>query len=246
MDLTILGCGTIIPQKPCNPCSGYLIDKQLLIDCGPGIWHALCKNNINIIEIKHILLSHFHVDHCSDLSAIMLTRYLSPEDIKIPLIIAGPKGLRNWFNQLSGIMGKWVHELAYDLVEISDDAIISGYKIQSAATEHTETSVCYRITNSDGVSLFYSGDSDFNNNLISLAKRSNVALIEASNTQDTKVIGHLTPELAAEIAQTAQVKCLVLTHMYPEVDAMNALTAASKIYGGEIKIAQPGMHIHVE
>ena len=66
MDLDILGCGTIIPGEHRSPCSGYLIDNQLLIDCGPGIWHALCKNNLNISCLDYILLSHFHIDHCSD------------------------------------------------------------------------------------------------------------------------------------------------------------------------------------
>jgi ribonuclease BN (tRNA processing enzyme) len=245
MDLKILGCGTIIPREQCSPCSGYLIDNELLIDCGPGIWHALCRNNLNISGLDYILLSHFHIDHCSDLAPILLTRYLSASNIKRPLIIGGPKGLNEWFARLVKICGKWVYELAIDLVEIDEETHMAECKIEALPTRHTETSLCYRITSKKNARLFYSGDSDYNKNIILLANKCDVAIVEASNLTRNKVEGHLTPELAAEIAQKAAIKCLVLTHMYPEVEALAAKQTAAKIFEGTIKIAKPGINIKV-
>ena len=40
MQVRVLGCGTIAGRTGKN-CSGYLIDEQILLDCGPGIWSAL-------------------------------------------------------------------------------------------------------------------------------------------------------------------------------------------------------------
>lgn len=245
MILTILGCGTIIAQKPCARCSGYLIDNRLLIDCGPGIWHALCNNETGIQSIEAVLLSHFHVDHTSDLAAIMMTQYLSKKHTKGSLVIAGPLGLIQWYNQLTKLAGQWLNDFDTKLIEIDKEEEILSYTIQARSTEHTDNSLCYRITNKYNKVIFFSGDSDYNENLIMLATESDIAIIEASNTDETKIEGHLTPQLAAEIASRAQVKKLLLTHMYPEVKVHDAIRVVSKIYDGEVKIAREGMIFHI-
>jgi ribonuclease BN (tRNA processing enzyme) len=245
MILKILGCGTIIAQKPCDRCSGYLIDNRLLIDCGPGIWHALCNLDTSIQNIEMVLISHFHVDHTSDLDAIMMTQYLSPQYSNEPLTIAGPSGLIDWFENLKRLAGHWIHDFNLKLIEIDREVRLIDYHIQAQKTGHTDNSLCYRITDKLNKSLFFSGDSDFEQNLIILAHQADLAIIEASNTEAGKVKGHLTPQLAGQIAVKAKVKKLVLTHMYPEVKAVNPLLLASKWYHGEIVIAQEGMLLNI-
>ena len=97
MHLKILGCGTILQKDTFMNCSGYLLDDQLLFDCGPGIWKAMFQYNIKIDRLTHILFSHFHVDHTSDLAPLLLNRFLTPGLKDIPLKILGPKGLMNWY-----------------------------------------------------------------------------------------------------------------------------------------------------
>jgi ribonuclease BN (tRNA processing enzyme) len=97
MKLTILGCGSIIQKKSCFNCSGYLIDNQILLDCGPGIWHALCKNKIEIAELDFIIISHFHVDHVSDLAPILMTRWLKIKNTK-------KKNNHLWSRRLRGMV----------------------------------------------------------------------------------------------------------------------------------------------
>ena len=245
MHLKILGCGTIIAQKPCARCSGYLIDDRLLIDCGPGIWHALCNIEDGIQKIKMILISHFHVDHTSDLDAIMMTQYLAKQNLNEPLIIAGPNGIMDWFEDLKRVVGHWIHDFNLKLIEIDQEIQVLEYHIRARKTGHTDNSLCYRITDRLNKSVFYSGDSDFEQNLIFLANQANLAIIESSNTENSKIKGHLTPQLAGEIASKASVKKLLLTHMYPEVKAVNALLLASKWYNGEIVIAQEGLQFSI-
>lgn len=245
MILKILGCGTIMAQKPCARCSGYLVDNRLLIDCGPGIWHALCNFDKGIQNIEMVLISHFHVDHISDLDALMMTQYLSQQHSFEPLIIAGPNGLLDWFEDLKRLTGQWIHDFNFELIEIDQEVNLLNYSIKALKTGHTKNSLCYRITDSFNKSLFYSGDSDFEHNLITLANQAHLAIIESSNTEDSKVKGHLTPQLAGEIASKANVKKLVLTHMYPEVKEGNAPFLASKWYTGEIIVAQEGMQFNI-
>jgi ribonuclease BN (tRNA processing enzyme) len=119
---------------------------------------------------------------------------------------------------------------------------LNDYMITSMTTGHTENSICYRAEK-DETSIFYSGDTGYNENVITLASSCNLAIIEASNTEETQLVGHLTPELAAQIAETAKAEKLLLTHMYPEVKKGNPLKAAKEHFTGKVFIAKDGMEI---
>lgn len=243
MQFLVLGCGTIVQRETCYHCSGYLVDHRILLDCGPGIWHALCKENISIPEINIILLSHFHVDHTSDLGALLLSRYLQKNKIREGLILIGPVGLAGWFDQLKRLLGNWVQELEIQIREIEESFRIHKYQIESALTSHTESSLCYRLSDEKGSVLFFSGDSGYHENLVRLARSADLAVLEASCLDENMVSGHLTPELAGDIARQAGVKRLLLTHRYPDVTGSVALREAKNKYKGRILLAADGLEI---
>lgn len=245
MQFLILGCGTIIPQQNCFRCSGYLLDNIILLDCGPGIWHALCKAQISISALKYILVSHFHVDHVADLGALLATRYMSKTEVTGSLKLIGPPGLLNWYTRFKTLLGDWVDGLGIEIIETADPISAGEYKIETAHTMHTEDSICYRVTDHEGKIIFYSGDAGFHENLIDLARDADLAVVEASHLDESQTTGHLTPALAAEIARRAAVKRLVLTHRYPEVSEALAMTAAQQKFKGDICLAADGLKILV-
>ncbi len=240
MECLILGSGTILQKKYLRNCSGYLIDRVILLDCGPGVWQALGASGLTADRLHYIFLSHFHVDHVADLLPFLLARFLLLKAKKTELKIYGPPGLREWFRQLSAVAGSWVSTMRISLTELTGPVKANGYHISPAPTSHTDASLCYRITGSDKKVLFYSGDSDYHRNLIKQASMADLCILEASNTEVTKVAGHLTPALAGKIAQEAGVKVLVLTHMYPEVEAIDAEREAGKNFDGSISLARDG------
>jgi len=243
MHLTILGCGTIVQKYSSDNCSGYLLDQSLLFDCGPGIWKALNEYRISIGAINNIFLTHFHVDHTSDLGPLLLNRLLIADLKDIPLNIIGPIGLHEWFSDLKKLLGHWADDLSVIINEIVDKPYqTNGHTITVKNTGHTENSICYRVEK-EGESFFYSGDTGFSDNVIELAMDCLLAVIEASNTGETKLKEHLTPHLAGKIASRSNIKKLVLTHMYPEVLEGNALKEASSEFSGEIILAREGMKI---
>ena len=243
MKLLVLGCGTIIQEGEAENCSGYLLDRIFLCDCGPGIWKALHHYQIAITDIPYILLSHFHIDHTSDLAPFLQERYLISEKHEEPLTIVGPVGLKSWFENLTTFVGKWPMDMNIQLIEINDRAIeLGGYLLQSMETIHTENSICYRIEKNDKA-FFYSGDTDYSEEIQTIAGNCHLALMEASNSEGTKMEGHLTPGLAAKLAAQARVKKLLLTHMYPEVKQAEPVAEAARYFKGEIMIAKEGMEI---
>ena len=243
MNLLVLGCGTIIQQGVVGNCSGYLLDRIFLCDCGPGIWKALHHYQIAMTDIPYILISHFHVDHTSDLAPFLQERYLISEKQDEPLTIVGPNGLNDWFKNLTNLIGKWSSDMNIRLIEINDRAIeLGGYILRSMQTIHSENSICYRIEK-NSKSFFYTGDTDYDERIQTLAGDCHLALMEASNNEETKLKGHLTPGLAAKLAEQAGVRKLLLTHMYPEVKQAEPAAEAARYFKGEILIAKDGMEI---
>ena len=245
MKLNILGSGTIAGRTGRN-CSGYLVDEKILIDCGPGVWHALYGKNKYEKFIDTILISHFHVDHVADLIPFLWHRWVLNKDHKKNLSIYGPLDLREWFKNLMQVHSEWVNDLQISLHELSKSKINIGlYKIETLPTKHSKNSICYRITDSKKRTMFYSGDSGWCENLIKLSKSCDLSLIEASNTLSTQTDDHLTPELAGKIADLSGTSCLVLTHLYPEVFNINPAKKASQFFKGEIIIARDNMVIMI-
>jgi ribonuclease BN (tRNA processing enzyme) len=56
---------------------------------------------------------------------------------------------------------------------------------------------------------------------------------------------HLTPRQAGALAARAQAKTLVLTHLYPPVEAVDIRTEAAASYGGRIIVARDGDRFRV-
>lgn len=243
MRLDILGCGTIVQYAPdLRNCSGYLIDREILFDCGGGILRALRETGLNPSSLKYLFCSHYHLDHVADIPLLLMARYLSPDDTNSPLEIFGPGDLSGWFSRLASFSGSWVEKVPVRLTVLPEEVTISGKTISHADTGHTEDSVCYRITAHNG-SIFYSGDSGECDALIQMSHQCDVGLFEASNTNERLVDGHLTPAAAGRIAGQAGVKRLILTHRYPDVTPEYALSQATAHFSGGIIVAKDGMCI---
>jgi len=244
MLIRILGSGTIKTSYLKN-CSGYLLNDEFLLDCGPGIWRALSKNKIKNSQIKYIALSHFHTDHVTDLAPFLLERYLLSEKDDIDLKLIGPNGLKEWFKVFSKLFGDWMQTLPIEIIEMQSKYKFDKYNIQVLPNGHTANSICYRIEDYKGKIFFYSGDTGENENIKNLSKNADIAIIEASNTPHTKILDHLTPQIAAEIAKNSNVKKLILTHFYPEVYDSDSLSEAKKIFKNDIVLADDNMILEI-
>jgi len=246
MQLNILGSGTTAGETGRN-CSGYLIDGRFLFDCGPGIWSALFSKSKPAIPINHIFLSHFHVDHFADLIPLLWTRWLFALKSPQPLMnVYGPAGLRDWFKELTNLHQEWVKDLDISLHELKQGKKeVDNYLVETLPTIHIGNSICYRLTDQRGKSLFYSGDTSWNDNLAILAHSCDLAIIEASVLPEDQTEVHLTPQQAAQVAARAQAKTLVLTHLYPQVWPAGPSKIAAAFFHGEIIEAEDNMVINI-
>jgi len=252
--VTILGSGTCVPYLKRSSCSVLmqLSSTRLLFDSGPGTMRRLLEADTTIFELDFIFYSHLHPDHTAELVPIIFaTKYPDCNLRQTPLTIIAGRGFADFLSGLKAVYGKWI-ELAPGLLKIveldntsCDSRRFKNFTVESAPVEHNEESIACRITNAGGSSVVYTGDTDYSENLIDLAKKADLLICESALPDSMPVKGHLTPSLAGEIATRAGVGKLVLTHFYPECDRVDIEQECRKTYSGPLILAEDLMRIEV-
>jgi ribonuclease BN (tRNA processing enzyme) len=227
-------------------------NSNLLFDLGPGTMRRLLEADTRIFDIEFIFLSHFHPDHTGELvSFLFASKYPGANRRKKPLTIMAAKGFSDFFYGLKQVFGEWI-ELAPEVLSVMElatsgpDALqFDGFVVKSIPVMHRKESIAFRIECGDGISIVYSGDTDFSENLIDLAAEADILICESALPDHLKVEGHLTPSLAGKIAAAAGVKKLVLTHFYPECETADIEGQCRKTFAGPLILAQDLMQIEL-
>ncbi len=245
MKLTILGSGTcaVTLRRSCSSYYLYADGKHILIDIGFGALRRLTEAGVDYRDIDVVLCSHYHLDHISDLSPLLMAlRYTPGFERQKPLTLIGPKNFRKFLYGCRDLFGDWLlptdDEYKLLIYELDTEQLeLDGCLIKARNTFHTHPSNGYRIE-CNGKSIMYSGDSGPCDELVELAANADLALIECSFPDNEPFERHLTPRQAAEIARDAKVKKLVLTHFYPMMDEVDVLAACTPIYKGAVSVAE--------
>lgn len=247
LSVTILGSGTCVPSLKRSSCSALMRtgDNILLFDSGVGTMRRLLEAGVEIFDVSFIFYSHFHPDHTGELAPFLFSnKYPDGSRRKKPLTLVAGNGFLKFYKHLKLVYGHWIEldtNLLY-IVELDntnhDMRRFDNFKVESIPVEHNPESIAYRITGSDGISVVYSGDTDFSDNLVILSKDADLLICESALPDELKVKGHLTPSLAGEIAKRANVRKLVLTHFYPECDQADVEKECRKTYSGPLVLAE--------
>lgn len=244
MKITVLGSGTILTMPKRRP-SSFLLendDQLAILDMGPGILHQLATINIDYLKPKSVFLTHFHLDHCSDVFPFLMSRYLLDIKSNAQLTIFGPPGLKNWYNNNASIQGKWLSECQPEIREIKEQEIHwANYRVKTFPTEHTDESLAYRFEGER--SVFFSGDTGYKEELIKFAGNSDLGILECSHPDEKPITGHLTPKKAGQFARNAHFKELAICHIYPENDRLNLAEYIAQEYKGSTTILEDLMNL---
>lgn len=98
LSIMVLGSGGPVAHRTARASAGYLIfidrKPRILLDAGGGTYQRLAASGTNIKDLDLVLLSHLHIDHTSDLSAMIKTLYFHNRSAgtlrKKPIHIIGP------------------------------------------------------------------------------------------------------------------------------------------------------------
>lgn len=249
MKLTILGSGTGIVTARRGP-AGYLVNvnnKSLLLDSGPGTLKKLADAGTGFDKVDYAIYTHFHPDHVADLISLLFALRIPGHSKREYLTILGPTGMKDLYHNLLNVFDNYLEPRGYDLTikELFESHIdFEDFRISSSHVKHLDNSIAYRIV-SEGKSLVYSGDTDYCESLINLAKDVDLLLIECSYPKHIKHEGHLNATLAGRIARESNCKKLVLTHFYPICDEHDIVGQCKEEFDGEIVAAEDLMVIEI-
>jgi ribonuclease BN (tRNA processing enzyme) len=242
MRLTVLGgCGAWPAAD--RACSGYLVEHdgfRLLLDPGYATLPRLLTM-MAAADVDAVFVSHEHPDHCADINPLLRARAWS-EPPAPPLPIYALSGALDAVLALDrpGLLAG-----AHEQVELTAgrEVEVGPLRAETRHLPHSVPNIGVRLTGG-GRTLAYTGDSGPSDEVVRLARGSDVLLAEASyaDRAPDDVRRHLcTARDAARQARAADISRLVLTHLLPRTDAEAAESVARTEYEGDLAIAAPGL-----
>jgi ribonuclease BN (tRNA processing enzyme) len=248
MRLTVLGSGAACAGSGGNS-SGYLVEDvglRILLDCGHGVASTLV-DMMPPGELDHIFVSHMHADHFIDLLPLRfaVTRQMEGLTERQGYLHLPPGGHEVLAQLLSAVCfpadffdSVW-HVREYHpgkSLELS-----AKLRVEAAGGVHYIPGWAIRINGSS--SLTYTGDTAPSEAVRQLAVGSDLLLAEATLDEPEcgPVQGHLTATQAADLATTAQVAQLMLTHFWFDADRKAVAEQAALRFRGTVTVANDGL-----
>ncbi|UII56904.1 MBL fold metallo-hydrolase [Cytobacillus spongiae] len=240
MKLTVIGQWGGYP-KANEASSGYLLEHKgfnLLIDCGSGVLSKM-QEILTAEKLHAVILSHYHPDHIADIGVLQHARFIQgilgvPLD---PLPIYAHSDHPYEFSKLT--YKKITEGKAY----VPQKTLkIGPFRVQFLLTSHPVTCYAMRIE-ADGKVLVYTADAAFKSDFIPFSKDADLLLCECNFYchQDGRNAGHMNSYDAGILAQSANVKKLVLTHLPHFGNIENLKKESAQKFTGPIDLATHGL-----
>ncbi len=222
--MVLLGTGTcqLTPERMASAVLLELEDLRVVYDFGRGIAGRITELGLAQDDIEHVVISHFHPDHLSDLIPFLHAGSWSQVDPRTrDLTIWGPTGLKALLEPLFALFSPGlVNQDRYrvHLREVADERLTIGdrefiYADLPPANNH---GLKFSL---GGRSYALTGDAELHEQSIEFLREVTIGVFDA---------GHLTDEEIVELAVESGAELLVASHLYRELDEEELNARASK------------------
>ena len=252
MEITVVGSGTVVPRLPRRQ-SCVVVEsggETLVFDLGSGAVRGMLHAGLDPFAADRIFFTHFHPDHTVDVVPLLFAvKYGAEEERTRPLSISGPEPFEEFWASIMKAWGPWMRgkyptEISELPHECHSPLDLPGCSLSWAPAKHRPESIAYRLE-ADNKAFVYTGDTEYSETVIDLARGAHTLLIECSFPDDAPVPGHLTPSSVAHIASEAEVEKVVLTHVYPAAEGLDLVEEVGRGYLGEVIVAGDGLKLEV-
>ena len=233
--IVLLGTGTcqLQPHRMASSALIELGELRLVYDFGRGIAHRLVESGLRQDDVEHIVLSHFHPDHLSDLIPYLHAAAWSQIDPRRKdLNIYGPVGLEVQLMRLLSLFGPrtlvrehfdvHLHEIRRESFEIDGHELafadLPPAGNHGLAVHHT------------GRTFAFTGDSSYHDQEVAFLRGVDLAIIDSGHLEDDEIV---------VLAARTQAPRIVCSHLYRELDEEELNTAArARGYTGRLIIGR--------
>jgi ribonuclease BN (tRNA processing enzyme) len=212
----------------------------------------MAQERLDWSNLDAVWISHFHLDHLGGLAPFLFgTRHAAEtEERRKPLNIFGAQGLEQLLHAIdrAGDFKLFKQKFPVQINEVGPGAsfqILPHLEARTLKTPHTKESLALRLTDERGVSIVYTSDTGYAEDLCAFAAGAQLLLMECSFRRDKPVETHLELSEAMQLARRAKPQKVMLTHLYAEWDEVDIAGEASKLWDGEVIAATDGLRLHI-
>jgi len=261
-----------------NPANLVVVnDTPFVIDCGMGVSRQLVAAGVPLETVRYIFISHHHSDHNLEYGNLVYNAWATGLSTPIHSFgPKGIEAMTKTFFELNrfDIETRIEDEGRPDLrklliaKDITEDGVVlqtADVKITAFRTPHPPITdnFAYKFETPDGVVVF-SSDTNYNPQLAEFAKRADVLVHEAlylpwvdrlvtrvkngATLKKHLLESHTAAEDVGRIADAANVKVLVMSHLVPDdpdVTDDDWRSEAAKNFKGRIVVARDLMELRL-
>ncbi|MCZ7575081.1 MAG: MBL fold metallo-hydrolase [Ardenticatenaceae bacterium] len=242
-ELLLLGSGAAFNDGSREPTMLALRGPHstIVIDCGANAIRQLQRLGVPLESIERLILTHSHADHTSGFGLLVEMLWLSGR--QRPLPVHGPADAvdvaRRLFSQWDTSGWAGLPELQWHEVPlISGVPVATGadFELIGAPGVHSVPVMGLRARDlREGGVLVYGADGEPSPGIRALAHEADLLVHEATGAFP----GHSTAAGAAQLASDAGARRLLLVHLVPGTNDLQAQqAAAARIFGREVFIGQ--------
>jgi len=244
MWVTVLGgCGAW-PEAG-RACSGFVVEHDgfhLVVDLGYATVPRLLER-MPAAEVDAVFISHGHPDHCADLNPLLRARVLGGAAAG-PLPVYAPAGA---LDAVLALEPRPMLEGSFERHDFrpGEELRIGPFAAPTWLLPHWVPNAGVRLT-VDGRSVAYTGDSGPSPDVVEMARDADLLIAEATYPDEVPEDSRRylsSAQQAGRQAAAAEVRQLLLTHLWPGTDRGAAVAAACAGYGGPVAAATPGLII---
>jgi ribonuclease BN (tRNA processing enzyme) len=268
--------GPRVGVGPSNPANLVMVnDTPFVIDCGMGVSHQLVSAGVPLESVKYIFISHHHSDHNLEYGNLVYNAWATGLSTPIHSFgPKGIEAMTKTYWELNKFdvetriedEGRPDPRKLLIAKDIDQDGVVlqtADVKVTAFRTPHPPITdnFAYKFETPDGTIVF-SSDTNYNPKLAEFAKGADVLVHEAiylpwvdrlvtrvkngATLKKHLLESHTAAEDVGRIADAAQVKVLVMSHLVPgELDVTddNWSSEAKKHFKGRLIVARDLMEL---
>jgi len=263
--------GPRIENGPSNPANLVMVnDTPFVIDCGMGVSRQLVIAGVPIPSVKFIFISHHHSDHNLEYGNLVYNAWVAGLSTPIQSFgPKGIEAMTKTYWELNKFdvetriedEGRPDPRKLLIAKDITEDGVVlqtQDVKVTAFRTPHPPITdnFAYKFETPDGIIVF-SSDTNYNPKLAEFSKGADVLVHEAlylpwverlvarvkngATLKKHLLESHTTAEDVGRVADAANVKVLVMSHLVPgDLDVTDAdwTNEAKKNFNGRIIVAR--------